>query len=188
MKTYFEGEIFTIKPRQFKHKNGTGTSFSFMLQGDKPSESEDAPVVWISAVSFSDEIKEKRRYLVRGYLQVKPPWNDRPAGLQLVITEAFELGSSQYTVRTKRLTQSTDQNDQQPKAHSTSNGMNDPSPNQARQHHSQGSNMQEPPVGGGEYIDGNGIRQSTFPDMAQSEEIPFAPIGMSEGGFYALII
>ena len=42
-------------------------------------------------------------------------------------------------------------------------------------HHdpSQIPNMTEPPVGGGEYIDGNGIRQNTpqFPDM--EDEIPF---------------
>jgi len=35
-------------------------------------------------------------------------------------------------------------------------------------------NMTEPPVGGGEYIDGGGIRQNTpMPDMDETDEIPF---------------
>lgn len=35
-------------------------------------------------------------------------------------------------------------------------------------------NMQEPPVAGGEYIDNNGIRQSTFPEIDIDEtKIPF---------------
>lgn len=38
-------------------------------------------------------------------------------------------------------------------------------------------NMQEPPQGGGEYIDNRGLRQNTIPDF-DDDEVPFAPIGL----------
>ncbi len=117
---YFETKVFTLKARNFKHAKGEGTNFFFNMQGDAPAEGE-TPTVWFSAVSFNQVIQEKKSYLMRGYLQVSPPYGERPAGLQLVVSEAILLGESQYVVRTKR------------EGHNTSaGGMNSPSEQQKK--------------------------------------------------------
>lgn len=103
MKNYFEAEVFVIKPKSFTHAKGTGSNFSFMMQGQAQGENQDAPIVWFSGVCFNTEIKERTTYLLRGYLQVQAAYGDRPPQLQLVASEAIELKANQYVVRTKRL-------------------------------------------------------------------------------------
>ena len=98
---YFETKVFTIKPKPFQYSKGTGYNFFFSMQGEAQPEGA-TPTVWFIGVSFNQEILEKQYYLMRGYLQVSPPYGDRPAGLQLVVSEAIPLQQNQYVVRTKR--------------------------------------------------------------------------------------
>ncbi len=126
MQNYIEITAFVLNVREFQHAKGIGYGFSFAMKGDAV-DGETTPTVWISAVSFSIPIMEKRNYLLRGKLKVQPPYKERPASLQLIVDEAILLGTGQYVVRTKR-------DVQKPEPHSTSNGMNDPSPRQIEAH------------------------------------------------------
>jgi len=103
MKSYLEIEAFAMNVKEFHYSKGTGYNFSFAMKGEATSEDrKSAPTVWISAVSFNQPILDKRNYLLRGKLQVKPPYNDYPAGLQLIISEAILLEVDMYVVARKR--------------------------------------------------------------------------------------
>ena len=127
MKNFFETEAFILNVKEFQYSKGTGYSFSFPMTGEATGEDQTAPVIWVSGVSFNQPMLNKRNYLLRGKLQVKPKYKDYPVGFQLIVDEAILLGTGQYVVRTKR-------DVQKPEPHSTSNGMNDPSPRQIEAH------------------------------------------------------
>lgn len=85
MKNYFETEAFAVNVRSFNYSKGEGYNFSFSMKGESQSEDKNsAPVVWISGVSFNQPILDKRSYLLRGKLQVKPPYKDYPGQVQEV--------------------------------------------------------------------------------------------------------
>jgi hypothetical protein len=107
MKTYFEAEIYTINSRPFKFSKGTGYNFSFALRGDALPDSDEVPTVWMYGVAFNHTIEDRRKYLVKGKLQVKPPYKDYPAGLQLIVSDAVLLEDGRYTVAKKRQAQHT---------------------------------------------------------------------------------
>ena len=156
MKTFFESEIMAIKPKPFTHSKGNGYNFSFAMKGDLDATGKES-IVWISAVSFHQEIVDRGKYLVRGRLAVRPPWNDRPASLQLIVEEAIHLEQGQYVVRTKRDTPTVETpkptEQERPQGYSTSNGLNNPPRTQV------------------DVMKRGG--QTEFPDMGQSDEIPF---------------
>ena len=103
MKNYFETEAFVMNAKEFQYSKGAGYNFSFAIKGEAQNEDKNsAPVVWISGVSFNQPILDKRSYLLRGKLQVKPPYKDYPAGLQLIVSEAILLESGMYVVARKR--------------------------------------------------------------------------------------
>ena len=101
MKNYIETEMFAIKPKEFTHKKGTGSSCSFMMKGNATGEG-DEPLVWWRAVSFDMVFKPNTSYLVKGSIQVTAPYGDRPAGLQVVVKKAVELNEGRYAVAIKR--------------------------------------------------------------------------------------
>ncbi len=151
MKSFFEIEAFVVNVKTFNYSKGVGYNFSFAMNTETVGEDGKAAVVWISGVSFNKPLLDKRNYLLRGKLQVKLPYKNYPAGLQMIVEEAFELGEGRYVVRTKR------DAPKEAEAHSTSNGMNDPSPNQVRQHErTEETHANKDPM---------------FPEM--NEEIPF---------------
>ena len=131
MKTYFEAEIFVIKPKSFNHKKGVGSSCSFVLKGDAGADGQES-LVWIRAVWFDGEFKEKTSYLVKGSLQVTAPYADRPAGLQVVCKIAIELNEGRYTIANKRHSTSKSnhseqhQSTYQPQVTNQPNGYRDP--------------------------------------------------------------
>ncbi len=103
MKNHFETEAFVMNVKEFQYSKGTGYNFSFPMKGEAQSEEKNTePVVWISGVSFNQPILEKRSYLLRGKLVVKPPYKDYPAALQLIVSEAILLESGHYVVAKKR--------------------------------------------------------------------------------------
>jgi len=103
MKNYFETEAYTMNVKEFHYSKGTGYSFSFPIKGEAQSkEGNDTPTVWISGVSFTQPILDRRSYLLRGKLQVKPPYKEYPASLQLVVSEAVLLEEGRYVVAKKR--------------------------------------------------------------------------------------
>jgi len=103
MKNYFETTAFVMSAKEFQYSKGVGYNFSFAMRGEAQSEDKNsAPIVWISGVSFNQQILDKRNYLFRGKLQVKPPYKDYPAGLQLVVSEAILLESGMYVVSRKK--------------------------------------------------------------------------------------
>ncbi len=190
MKSYLEIEAFAMNVKEFHYSKGTGYNFSFAMKGEAQSEDKNsAPTVWISGVSFNQPILDKRNYLLRGKLQVKPPYKDYPAGLQLVVSEAILLESGMYVVAKKKPKQDGSSQAQHPASQPTQA----PNTPQQTQSHPQSvsnqqgvsqpkPNIQEPPQGGGEYIDSNGLRQTTeaqeYRDPVQAitmpeEEIPF---------------
>ena len=125
MKNHFEIEAFTMNVKEFQYSKGTGYNFSFGMRGEAQSEDKNsAPVVWISGVSFNQPILDKRNYLLRGKLQVKPPYRDYPAGLQLVVSEGILLEKNMYTVARKRPNAETTTKEE---GYNIANGMNSPS-------------------------------------------------------------
>ncbi len=111
MQSYIEITAFAMNVKPFTYSKGTGYNFSFAMKGEAQSEDKNsAPVVWISGVSFNQPILDKRNYLLKGKLQVKPPYKDYPAGLQLVVSEAILLESGMYVVARKRSEPTTHEN------------------------------------------------------------------------------
>ena len=190
-KNQFEyiGIVFNLREKP----TAKGWIYSFSIPISK-MEGETELKEWMSGAIFSKEqvsgLKDRCDVHFTANITVNAAYNDRPQSIGFFGFEIEPIFGKVYKVsKPKRESdqqpaynggQPNQDYDPNPKAHSTSNG--------SRQHHLQRSNMQEPPSGGGEYIDGNGIRKSTFPDMAQSDEIPFAPIGMSEGKYYVHLI
>ena len=116
MKNYFETEAFVMNAKEFQYSKGTGYNFSFSLRGEAQSEEKNsAPIVWISGVSFNQPILDKRNYLLRGKLQVKPSYKEYPAGLQLVVSEAILLESGMYVIARKKPQTNAPQPPQTPK-------------------------------------------------------------------------
>ena len=125
--------------KEFHYSKGTGYNFSFSLKGEAQSEDKNsAPIVWISGVSFNQPILDKRSYLLRGKLQVKPPYKEYAAGLQLVVSEAILLESNMYVIAKKRPKTTSENAIQAPTA-------NTDAPTQAQDSHS-GSYEQDFPV------------------------------------------
>ncbi len=192
MKNHFETEAFVMNVKEFQYSKGTGHNFSFAMRGEAQSEDKNsAPTVWISGVSFNQPILDKRNYLLKGKLQVKPPYKDYPAGLQLVVSEAILLEAGMYVVAKKKPKQDgSSQAQTEDQVTGAKPSSQTPQPTQSHPQsvsNQQGAsqpkpNIQEPPQGGGEYIDSNGLRQTTeaqeYRDPVQAitmpeEEIPF---------------
>ena len=178
MQNYIEITAFTMNVKPFTYSKGTGYNFSFAMKGESEDQNS-APIVWISGVSFNQPILDKRSYLLKGKLQVKPPYKDYPAGLQLVVSEAILLESGMYVVARKRTT-----HENEPQASNA--------PKQAQSHPQSVQSQQRPPSTQEQpktsmQTDANyqdPIAQITMPE----EEIPFGYIGLSEGGYFVHLI
>ncbi len=134
-----------------EHQTAKGWLYSFSVPVSE-MQGENQATEWLQCSVFLKErdprlMQHKGEFHVTGKFTIKKAYGDYPQRLGLFGFEMVPVLGNVYRISKPRQDPSP-----QSQAHSSSNGMNNPSPNQERQHHSQ---------------------SQQFPDMETSTEIPF---------------